>query len=478
MAIYHLHTKVFSRSTGRNALACAAYRSGEVLTDERHGRRHRHGNPHRVAHTEIVAPVGASSWCRDRNQLWNRVEAGERRKDSQLAREFEVALPNELSLEQQVELLRAWVADEVTPHGAIADVAIHLAGLGKPHNDHAHIMTTMRAPVGEGWSPKLRNLNWDGTMDRWRASWSKRANEALERAGFEERIDHRSHADRDLDLEPTIKEGPAARGIEERGDVSDRMAENRAILARNRERQRQRERRERLAQMRDQVLRSNRPVNTEKPNDVARAPDHLTRAARLDFSASKFGAGGSGSVRRAAAGHRVRGLPGRRVGPGRRPADLHVHAIQRADARAGHEEREGLRRPREGDPNTHGINNGLKKAGGSAVPTKGARGSGVRAQAAKLLRERGPGTALPMPEKAVRPVGLGKPSNPTQPVPSSPIASKVAPQPAPAAAPAPPAPARPVPSPPPPASTPQTEDEGYTLEQLAEFARRQGGQGL
>ncbi len=247
MAIYHLAAQIIGRAAGRSVVAAAAYRSGNLLFDERTGTPHLHGNADRVAHTEIIAPVAAPAWAINREQLWNRVEAGERRKDSQLAREFEIALPNELSLHEQAALIRGWVKAELTPLGVIADVAIHIdpndraarqpghTKAVKARNDHAHVMTTMRgvAADGDGFGAKLRELNWNGTLPRWRTSWAEHANAALERAGSEARIDHRSHAERGLEEEPTKKEGLAARQIEARGQESDRMTINRGIRAKN-----------------------------------------------------------------------------------------------------------------------------------------------------------------------------------------------------------------------------------------------------
>ncbi|MES3110543.1 MobQ family relaxase, partial [Sphingomonas aurantiaca] len=239
--------QIIGRADGRSAIAAAAYRSGDLLIDERTGTPHRHGDADRVAYTEIVAPAGALPWATNRGQLWNRVETGERRKDSQLAREFEIALPNELSLDQQRSLIRGWVAAELTPLGVITDIAIHTdprknaarqpdnTETANTRNDHAHLMTTMRGLTddGDGFGAKLRELNWNGTVPRWRASWAEHANAALERAGVAERIDHRSHVDRNLREEPTKKEGPVAHAIETRGGSSDRMAINRDIRKRN-----------------------------------------------------------------------------------------------------------------------------------------------------------------------------------------------------------------------------------------------------
>lgn len=254
MAIYHLSAQIIGRSDGRSSLACAAYRSGEVLIDERTGTRHQHGDPERVAHTEIIAPAGSPAWAVDRSTLWNRLEQHERRKDAQLAREWEIALPVELTLVQQRDLVRGWVADQLAPAGMIADVAIHHTKAGKPANPHVHIMAPLRPfdPAAETWGGKFRDPDRHATLAAWRSSWADHANAALERAGHEARIDHRSHADRGIEEEPTKKEGMAARGMEARDQASDRMANNRAIRARNQKR------REALAKLKAEA-KANRP---------------------------------------------------------------------------------------------------------------------------------------------------------------------------------------------------------------------------
>lgn len=234
MAIYHLTAKIIGRKAGQSAVACAAYRSGQELDDARSGQTFRFSRADRVVHSEIALPDHAPAWARDRAALWNAVEAGERRKDAQLAREFELALPVEFDLEQQRELLRTWVSAEFTSAGAAADLAIHLDKAGR--NPHAHIMTTMRALGPEGWSKqKLRQWEDRSALEGWRESWASHINQALERAGRAERVDHRSYADQDaqqpenLRREPTRKVGPWAKG-------GERETQNRVIAHRNRER--------------------------------------------------------------------------------------------------------------------------------------------------------------------------------------------------------------------------------------------------
>ena len=233
MAIYHLTAQVIGRSAGRSSVSAAAYRSGETLVDERTGETCRPRRRERVAHTEILAPAGAPEWAGDRGKLWNSVEARDTRKNSQLSREFEVSLPRELTHDQRLELVRGWIRDEFTAANVPADLAIHTDA--KNHNPHAHIMTTLRPLGAEGWGDKLRAWNDRSKIERWRESWADHTNRALERAGIDARVDHRSLEAQGIDRLPTVKEGYAAREMEARGRVSDRMAINRQIHAWNRQ---------------------------------------------------------------------------------------------------------------------------------------------------------------------------------------------------------------------------------------------------
>ena len=207
MAIYHLSAQVIGRSSGRSSVAAAAYRAGEGLRDERTGRSHDYGR-RREIESWIQAPAWAPDWATDRGRLWNEVEASERRSDSQLAREINVALPVELSRERQGELVRSFVREQLAGRGMVADVAVHRQDPGNPH---AHVMLTTRS-VGEGgFGPKARGWNRPEELAGWREAWAVHANRELEREGREERVDHRSHGDRGLDREPTVREGPDAR---------------------------------------------------------------------------------------------------------------------------------------------------------------------------------------------------------------------------------------------------------------------------
>ncbi len=241
MAIFHLSSQIIKRSEGRSAVACAAYRSGEALHDEREGTTFKFQRSDRVVHSDIIAPDFATEpWATDRAQLWNSLEAVEKRKDAQLAKEIEVALPNGLPKRLQIELLKGWIEENFTQKGFIADFNIHHAPIGKPDNDHSHVMTTLRAidPETGGWKKTKDRTFLDKTTDieLLRASWAKHVNSALEKAGIDdERVDHRSHKRRGItDVQPGLHVGYTGQGIEARGGRSWRADLNRQIRETNR----------------------------------------------------------------------------------------------------------------------------------------------------------------------------------------------------------------------------------------------------
>ncbi|QNR70521.1 MobA/MobL family protein (plasmid) [Paenibacillus peoriae] len=225
MAIYHLSVKTISRGKGQSAVAMAAYRSGERLKDERTGELkfyRRDQQPENM----ILAPADAPEWVQDRNQLWNKVELGEKRKDARLGRHIDVALPVEWSNEQQARVLYEYCQREFVERGMVADVAIHR---DNPENPHAHIMLTDRALGPEGFASK-KNPEWNKSelVESWREQWAVSVNTEFERLGHAERIDHRSFERQGItDRQPTIHEGPNVRQMEERGIQTDRGDLNR-----------------------------------------------------------------------------------------------------------------------------------------------------------------------------------------------------------------------------------------------------------
>ena len=303
MAIYHLEAKVVSRGAGRSAVAASAYLSCSRLYNDYDGIQHDYTKKQGLAWQEVFLPEYAPQEWKDREQLWNAVEEVETAKDSRLAREFVVALPIELSREEQIELLQEFIQEQFLSDGMCADAAIHDTD---GHNPHAHILLTVRpldkqgkwqyktekeylcmkndeergftaaefkAAQTDGWekqyqykvgkkkvymtpsaaevqglvradkhpkstrygrqNPISERWNSEEQLVLWRAAWADVSNRCLERAGREERIDHRSNAARGLDEIPTIHEGVTAQALERKGIISDRCEINRQIKADN-----------------------------------------------------------------------------------------------------------------------------------------------------------------------------------------------------------------------------------------------------
>lgn len=193
MAIYHMSVKTVSRSVGKSATAAAAYRACEEIECEREGIKHDYTRKIGLVHSEIFAPEGSPEWATNRAALWNAAEASENRKNSTVAREFELALPAELSEEERTKLAREFVRELVEKHGFVADLNIHAAHDGND-NHHAHILCTTRKMEHSGLTIKTRELDekTSGSVDYWRERWGTLANTALEKAGHSQRIDHRS----------------------------------------------------------------------------------------------------------------------------------------------------------------------------------------------------------------------------------------------------------------------------------------------
>ncbi|WP_226567819.1 MobQ family relaxase [Bacillus stratosphericus] len=258
MAIYHFSGQVLSkynRETGkpRSPLASAAYRSGDKLTDESNGLTFfykREVEP--VAH--ILAPDHAPSWVYERERLWNEVNTIEKNINSQFAREFNIALPVELSHEEQEQLALEFCQEAFVEKGMVADIAIHR---DDENNPHFHVMCTVR-PFEENGSwgfkgrreylkdengefikdkngkrafRKINSTDWGDkeVFNQWRKLWSDKANSFLGKAGIDERISHLSNEDRGLETIPQIHEGYVARKMESEGKKSDRVEYNRQV---------------------------------------------------------------------------------------------------------------------------------------------------------------------------------------------------------------------------------------------------------
>ena len=259
MAIYHCSIKIIKRSQGRSAVAAAAYRSGQRLTNEWDGITHDYTKKGGVVHSEILLPAHAPPEFSDRSTLWNSVEKSEKSCNAQLAREIEIALPVELDRQEQTRLVHAYVRDAFVASGMCADFSIHDKGDGNPH---AHIMLTIRPLKENGeWGAKCRKeydldghdqrilissgrfkshrvntTDWNdpGKAEVWRAVWADACNRALEQISRPERIDHRSYIRQGVQKIPTVHMGVAATQMERRSLATEKGAVNREIAAQNR----------------------------------------------------------------------------------------------------------------------------------------------------------------------------------------------------------------------------------------------------
>ena len=252
-----------------------------------------------------MAPATAPAWMRDRASLWSGVEAAEKRKDAQLAREVHFALPRELDRTGRVELIREFCQREFVARGMICDIAVHnppdRAGAEQPH---AHVMLTTRVLTGEGFGAKDRDWNDKALYEGWRAGWAEHANRALERVGSPERIDHRSFAERGIDREPEPKLGPKAVRLE-RAEAQAAANENRSVIIvteRGQEWQNVRERNQVRDQLRGQLELGLRELREVAARVIAEARGQLEASwQRIERAIA--------SVRERFVGGRSEGLP-------------------------------------------------------------------------------------------------------------------------------------------------------------------------
>ena len=191
MAVFHFSADIIQRAKGHSVVAAAAYRAGERILEIRTGEVHDYRRRSGVDHREIMAPRGAPGWCKTRAELWNRAEDAERRKDAQVGRQVELALPRELSFKQRRRLVRRFVRKNFTCRGMVADIAYHdQAG----ENPHVHILLTMRRLGKENGFSRTKERAWNekAQLESWRSSWALHVNAALRRAGCHSRVDHRT----------------------------------------------------------------------------------------------------------------------------------------------------------------------------------------------------------------------------------------------------------------------------------------------
>ncbi|MCT3241646.1 MobQ family relaxase [Lactiplantibacillus plantarum] len=232
MAIFHMSFSNISAGKGRSAIASAAYRSGEKLFDDKEGRHYFYARSI-MPESFILTPKNSPEWASDREQLWNEVEKKDRKSNSRYAKEFNVALPVELSESEQKELLTKYVQENFVDEGMVADVAIHR---DHPDNPHAHVMLTNRPFNSDGtWGikskkqyildengnktytgtskyPKSRKIlmvDWDKKekIIEWRHNWAVSVNQVLEQKNIPERISEKSFTEQGIDDTPTQHEG-------------------------------------------------------------------------------------------------------------------------------------------------------------------------------------------------------------------------------------------------------------------------------
>ena len=252
----HFNITIIARGKvkGNSVVGAAAYQSGDKIYSEYEHEWKSGDHLERIIHKEILLPPNASEKYQDRATLWNAVDASETKTTAQTARRIIMALPKELTQEQNIELIRNYCQTSFVDRGMIADFAVHDVEEGNPH---AHVLLTMRSLNEQGeWNPKTRTefildengeriqtangkfkrrcVSWDGWNDRgnceiWRHEWEVMQNAALEKAGREERIDMRSFERQEIELAPTVHLGPAASALEKKGIHTELGDHNRAV---------------------------------------------------------------------------------------------------------------------------------------------------------------------------------------------------------------------------------------------------------
>ncbi|EMF8934397.1 MobA/MobL family protein [Salmonella enterica] len=209
MAIFHMSAQTITRSKGHSSVAAAAYRHGEKLTDEHTGEIHDYSKKKGVSDSVILIPQGADQRFLKPEYLWNTIEKSEKRKDAQLAREFNIALPVEMTDEQKKALAIDFCQEHFVKNGMIADIAFHKLDSDNPH---FHVMLTTRqlTPDGAGFGQKVREWNGKEQLEAWRKGWADTANEHMQKAGIDARIDHRSLKEQKAELDaipsPTVEQ--------------------------------------------------------------------------------------------------------------------------------------------------------------------------------------------------------------------------------------------------------------------------------
>lgn len=258
---FHFSVSIISRGKGKSAVASSAYIAGEKIKNEWDGVTHDYTKKQGVIHKEIFLPDHAPKEFTDRTTLWNSVELFEKNSNAQLARNYIIALPKELSLEENKKLITEFIQENFVAEGMIADLAIHDESQDGNNNIHAHIMTIVRPLnedgtwgqkskkeymlddngeriLGKNGKPKTRKVeltNWNdrGNVEKWRASFSNLCNRYLQENEIDKRVDHRSFKRQAVKQIPTIHLGAAASALERKGIRTEKGDINREIKKQN-----------------------------------------------------------------------------------------------------------------------------------------------------------------------------------------------------------------------------------------------------
>lgn len=234
MAIYHFNAKIIGRSSGKSAVASAAYRRAAKFFDERENKTWNYQRKDHVVHKEMLLPAHSPAWLINlvgmnsdlaSEKLWNIVESIEKRIDSQLAREVEFSLPIELTLDQNIQLAKEFIQEQFVARGMIADWSVH----AEQGNPHVHVMLSMRSLSSEGFGKKVIEWNSKPLLKLWREKWADYANHHLRLHQHEGILDHRSYLEQGIDLIPTIHLGKAVSDMDKRGLKLDLIKEAKQI---------------------------------------------------------------------------------------------------------------------------------------------------------------------------------------------------------------------------------------------------------
>lgn len=285
MAIYHFSVKNISRANGKSVVAAAAYRSAEKLNDEKYGKEQDYTKKLGVEFKKIYAPENTKQELLERENLWNTVEKVETRKNSQLAREFEIAFPHELNKQQREQMLTDLCQRIVARHRVIVDACIHAPHVENgtdERNYHAHILLTTRSvnELGE-LGKKTREFNDSGKqeIEHWRAEFAETTNTHLENAGFDVRVDHRSYKKQGSELEATIHEGSEITLLRRRGIDTEISLKNDAIKERNAERLL-------MNELEHEIIASER-IMSDLSNEKAKADAELAQQKKRELKAAQ-----------------------------------------------------------------------------------------------------------------------------------------------------------------------------------------------